>query len=209
MLRPNQNLHKISYTTSDYVQPDFYKFNGDSLKLVKFILKEVSTARKILDLGCGCGIIGIELSKVLNPSELHLVELQKDFSPFLLKNLKVLLHPGVVSRTFFTSFSEFHSSTKYDLIVSNPPYYLPGHGMLGPREERNKARCFQVDNWNILLKKVGEYLEVNGVFYFIIKNDPVLLKEIEQYSSSFKVQWHSDKQLMIARLTRLNIKGGE
>ena len=71
----------------DYVQPDFYRFNEDSLKLVTRVESTLSKASHVLDVGAGCGIIGIELALRINIGELHLLEVQQDFLPFIETNL--------------------------------------------------------------------------------------------------------------------------
>ncbi len=80
----------------DYDQPEFYRFNEDSLKLVKWVLLRVSSAQTILDLGAGSGIIGIELSRVLLPSKLTLVEVRQEYSAHLDTNIKKISAPVCV-----------------------------------------------------------------------------------------------------------------
>lgn len=68
----------------DYSQPDFYRFNEDSTKLVAFIQNHLKkTPQSIIDLGAGCGVIGIELKKLYHEAYLTLVEGQSEFLPYL------------------------------------------------------------------------------------------------------------------------------
>ena len=78
---------------SDYLQPDFYRFNSDSIELAKFVAKE-NAKRKINSIGdffCGCGVIGIEIvlngvitDKLIflesNISFIRYIEMNKEFS---------------------------------------------------------------------------------------------------------------------------------
>ena len=47
----------------DYLQPDFYHFNEDSIQLVRFIKENIdnSTEHSALEVGAGCGVISCEL----------------------------------------------------------------------------------------------------------------------------------------------------
>ncbi len=189
---------------SDYLQPEFYRFNEDSLKLVRFIMKELKNAEKILDLGAGCGVIGIELANHFQSSDLHLVELQEAFRESLTANLKNQLNRKTHHQVYLSSFSSWIPEIKYDLIVSNPPYYLPGRGMLGPSEERNRTRSFQVDNWEILVSKAANALAEMGIIYFVVKNDPKIRTEIEKAGEGLWARFSEVDDLLIVSLTRLN-----
>src|SRR5258708_4421753 len=113
---------------NDYSQPEFYKFNEDSIKLVRRVTEKVKAAEHILDLGAGSGIIGIELANYFHPESLTLVEVQKDYLPHLELNLKFQLKSKTDFFVELSSFGHWSPQKKYDLIVCNPPYFLPGHG---------------------------------------------------------------------------------
>ncbi|MGE3608792.1 MAG: methyltransferase [Bacteriovoracaceae bacterium] len=165
---------------NDYCQPSFYRFNSDSLKLVEFIKNRVSKSHSILDLGAGCGIIGIELAKYYFPVNLILLELQNDFLPSLEKNLQEYLPRETKGEIIISSFSNFKAQRKFDLVVSNPPYYLPKHGEPSSDRRRGLARSFIQDNWTIFLRLLRESLNPEGEGFVVIKNDKVILEEVRQ-----------------------------
>src|SRR4051812_43029170 len=113
---------------NDYSQPDFYRFNEDSLKLVNWILEKKLNAKAILDLGAGCGIIGIELANRMHADSLTMVELQADYKAHLEKNIDLILDKKIIPHISIQSFKKWTPNQLYDLIVCNPPYFLPGHG---------------------------------------------------------------------------------
>ena len=151
---------------SDYSQPVFYRFNEDSLLLVNEIVKSDLNPQKILDVGAGSGIIGIELALKLNIPEVHFLELQIDWKPFLETNITELI-PGNKTKIFWSSVSEWKSKEKYDLIVSNPPYYLPQNGKISPDPVRAHCRSFLKDDWEIMLAKCMKRLTDDGSAWFI------------------------------------------
>ncbi len=155
---------------SDYRQPIFYRFNRDSLLLVKEVLHDLPRANNILDLGAGSGVIGIELANKLNISNVHFLEMQKEWKPTLESNIAEFLS-GKETKIYWESMGEWRPTMRYDLIVSNPPYYLPGKGQLSPDPVRAKCRSFLIDDWGILAEKVMMALAPGGVAWIVTLGD--------------------------------------
>lgn len=189
---------------TDYFQPEFYRFNEDSLRLVKWVLNKTTEANHILDLGAGCGIIGIELARVLKPENLNLVELQTDFVPYIHKNCSLFLQSTITVRISETSFQDWKPAHKFDLIVSNPPYFLPGHGEQSQDERKGLARSFIRDNWRILMEKIDESLSDHGKAFLVIRKDNRIVKEIEKTGQKFKILLSEQGHLYFVELSRLN-----
>jgi tRNA1Val (adenine37-N6)-methyltransferase len=190
---------------NDYLQPDFYRFNQDSLKLVEWVFSRIKKANKILDLGAGSGIIGIELANKLSAQQLTLVELQNDFLPYLEKNIKFQLKGGTQAEVLISSFGDWPPRRTFDLIVCNPPYYLPGHGQPSEDQRRGIARTFLTDHWEILLSRIEESLTPEGKACLVIKNDERILKLINH--TYLRSEFYLDEvgELVFVELSRLNI----
>lgn len=169
---------------SDYSQPEFYRFNQDSLELVKHVRSQVSQAEAILDLGAGCGVIGIELAQTLRPAHLCLLEVQTEYRPHLEENLQDFLDVSIAQEITIASFSSFRSTRRYDLIVCNPPYYLPGHGQESTDDHRRVARSFILDGWVELLNCIRHHLTEEGKAYIVIKNDETLIRHVRKILES-------------------------
>ncbi len=89
-------------------------------------MADVVNARKILDVGTGTGIIALMLAQ-RSLAQIDAVEISKD--AFLDAQVNVDASPWK-NRIFLyhNSFQEYarnfsHEKEKYDLIISNPPYY--------------------------------------------------------------------------------------
>jgi tRNA1Val (adenine37-N6)-methyltransferase len=192
----------------DYSQPDFYRFNSDSIELVREIIGRNRHYSSILDLGAGCGIIGIEIAKKIMPSNLVLLELQEEFFPHLVHNCKTFLPSQIRYDIIINSFYQFESILKFDLIVCNPPYYLPGKGVISKNPLRAKSRSFIIDSWKILLSKIVHLLEPKGKAFIVLKEDPVLFNKIslELDLLEFSLSKISTGQLMILELSSLDKK---
>lgn len=189
---------------SDYFQPDFYHFNEDSLRLVKWVLARTTSAGHILDLGAGSGIIGIELARVLKPEFLEMVELQSDFIPFIRQNSELFLGPEIQVKISESSFKGWFPTRKFDLIVSNPPYFLPGHGEQSHDGRKGLARTFLQDSWGILLDTIERSLSDEGKSFLVIRKDSRIVNEIEKASRSLKIQFKEEAHLLIVELARLH-----
>lgn len=165
----------------DYSQPAFYRFNEDSIKLVKFVLDRVKDVSTILDLGAGSGILGIELANKLYPSQVTFLELQQDFIPYLEENIKVQMQVDSLSKIENSSFGEWEPDGKYDLVISNPPYFLPGHGQRSEDSRKNLARTFEKDSWEILVRLTKNCLSDKGRAFFVLRNDEKVLHKIRHF----------------------------
>lgn len=175
-------------SNEDYLQPDFYRFNEDSLKLVNFVTTRVKQTGRVIDIGSGCGVIGIELAQKITIDEIHFLELQPIFKDYLEMNIALFI-PKSKSEVIISSLGVFKSDVKYDLIVSNPPYYLPGAGQLGPNPHRNLCRSFLEEGWMELLQFISDHLSPLGFAAVVIKNDREILKHVEAFAKQFPLKW--------------------
>ncbi len=192
--------------SEDYHQPDFYRFNEDSINLVKWIIEKKHHPQSVLDLGAGCGVIGIELSRSLKPEVLTLVELQSNFLKYLDTNCQLFVPSSTQYSIQINAFSDFSSLSKYDLIVSNPPYYLPGRGEIPKNPNRALARTFLKDSWPVLIKTISDCLALDGTAYIVLKKDDFLLLGISKLVLQYDLNLESFERhsLMILELFRLN-----
>ena len=83
--------------------------------------------RHILDIGCGTGCIGIELAKHFPQARVTAIDVEPIAVETSLQNAERILLPQDAGRyeAFQCAAADFVSNTKFDLIVSNPPYIPP------------------------------------------------------------------------------------
>lgn len=74
----------------------------------------------VLDVGAGCGILGLLLKRDFESINLSLLEIQE-------RNLEILrlnsLQNDLSAEILHADFAEFKSEKRFDFIVSNPPFY--------------------------------------------------------------------------------------
>jgi len=99
-----------------------YSYNSDSLLLYNFI-DSFNPKGRFLDVGAGCGIVGLLVARDNEKVSLEAVEKQKVFIKYAQKNADV---NNIDYKLYERDFLEVSQSEKYDYIVSNPPFYPEG-----------------------------------------------------------------------------------
>lgn len=175
----NQMIKNDIYTY-DYFQPEDYRFSLDSVflaqKTAEFIRSEPDLPDwKVLDLCSGCGIIGLELS--LHSPKLHSIdflEIQELYKSYFEKNVAMIygLAPEKSLRFLNLNYSalagkDYESS--YDLIISNPPYFIKGEGLLSPNEFKNRCRFFLDSDFTTLFAGIVHALKPGRSAYVLVR----------------------------------------
>ncbi len=98
----------------------------------------VSDSRKILDVGTGSGVIALMLAQRTGEGPIiDAVELEEVDAAQAKENVSQSAWPEKIS-VHQSRLQEFTPGRQYDLIISNPPYFVKS--LLPPSQERTKAR---------------------------------------------------------------------
>jgi len=143
-------------------QPDSgYCYNSDSVFLYDFI-SSFKPKGKVLDVGAGCGIVGLLVARDNPKVELEAVEKQDVFVEYATNNARV---NKIEYKIHKSDFLELDENYKYDYIISNPPFY-PDGVTKSDNEMLFNARY----NVNLPLKdffkKISRILKPNSHFIF-------------------------------------------
>lgn len=186
--------HRFTYR---YAQPEDYHFCQDSVIFPMFVAErirsraagdEIGPEFRALDIGCGCGVIGLELAHYL-PSirRFDFLDIQETFRPYFEENLLVTSQSRPSHQEADLGFDrEFkfilgnysdlcgeRFREVYDLVVSNPPYFLPGEGKLSPSELKNRCRFFLDGDLTTLVKGIVNCLRPSGEGYVLTKTGAI------------------------------------
>lgn len=106
-----------------YQFSDAYCYNSDSLFLWDFAREYIKNGMSILDICSGSGILGLLCARGRD-LDLTQVEIQREFA-FI--NRQNALVNKIRSEVINVDFKEFKSENKFDIIISNPPFYPIAH----------------------------------------------------------------------------------
>ena len=99
-----------------------YCYNSDSVFLYDFI-SSFKPKGKLLDVGAGCGIVGLLVARDNPKVKLEAVEKQDVFVQYAQHNARV---NKIEYNLHQCDFLELTEENKYDYIISNPPFYPEG-----------------------------------------------------------------------------------
>lgn len=170
------------YPTIEYSQPSEYRFSHDSVFLARQVFdrlkhRELSQLRG-LDIGAGCGIVGLDFlfhcknSGVKPPLVFDFLEIQDIYKTHFEFNYKQLRLKNTKARFLLQNYRTLQESSaisKYDLILSNPPYFRLGTGALSPSQFKNRCRFFMDGTFEELIFGIRNSLAPSGEAYLLIK----------------------------------------
>lgn len=138
-----------------------YCYNSDSIFLYDFI-NSLKPKGKVLDVGAGCGVVGLLVARDNPKVELEAVEVQEDFCIYSTINARV---NKIEYKLHKSNFLELDEGVKYDYIISNPPFYHDG-----VTKSQNEMLFYARYNSNLpmdgFFKKVSRMLKPNSHFIF-------------------------------------------
>ena len=151
-----------------------------------------SSATRILDVGTGTGLIALMMAQKNNQAQIDAIEVdQEAFSEAVMNCQQSSWNDRI--KLELCSFQEFSLRTnlKYDLIVSNPPFF--SNGVKAPLESRAQARHSDSLPLDVLISVAAGLLRENGRIALVLPIES--LPEITQLADSNK--------LFISRLCRV------
>lgn len=125
----------------------------------------VEDAKRILDIGTGTGLIALMLAQK-SPAPVDAIDIDRPSFEQATQNARTSPWADRV-RVIHSSLQDFKPGYRYDLIVSNPPYFIDS--FKAPGEARNMARSASHSlSYEELLHGVGRLLNNTGRFCVIL-----------------------------------------
>jgi tRNA1Val (adenine37-N6)-methyltransferase len=152
------------------VQPENgFRFSVDALLLSCFA--RLKKNERVLDLGTGCGVIG--LGMLLRHARQHIDILGLERDPEMARSARTnVIALGVEDRMGIVQgdvcgVSRIFSPEWADVVVCNPPYRSIGRGKICPHKSRSHARFLVSADLDDFLGAGGYVLKNRGRIYFI------------------------------------------
>ena len=162
------------------------KINTDGVLLG--VLADAEQPRNILDIGTGTGVIALMLAQRFSDARIDAVEIdpvaagtaKRNFvdSPF---SERLSIYP-----VGFEQFFESNPDKKYDLIVSNPPFYI--NSLKSPQAEKQLAKHADKNFFENLVIAASNHLNSNGLLCLILPIDTAALIEQLATKAELKLQ---------------------
>jgi tRNA1Val (adenine37-N6)-methyltransferase len=151
-----------------------------------------SGAERILDIGTGTGLIALMLAQKNASAQIDAIEIDRDACDEAAFNVQQSEWSGRI-KLFCKSFQEFTSrkEAKYDLIVSNPPFF--SNGIKAPDKTRAQARHTETLPLDVLISGAANMLSEKGKIALVLPIES--LQEIENLAAN--------NQLFLSRVCRV------
>ncbi len=163
-----------------YQNANGYCYNSDTLLLYDFILQFKPKGR-VLDVGSGCGILGLLLKRDFD-IELIQIDIQKENCFLNTQNARV---NALDSTIICDDFLNYEFKEKFDLIISNPPYYSKDL-IQSKNTHINVSRYNQHLPIELFFKKVNSILKNHGKFIFCYDSGQIC--DIIYFSKLYKLR---------------------
>lgn len=100
-----------------------YRYNSDTLLLYDFVTL-FKPKGNLLDVGCGCGILGLLIKRDFPLLSLHLLDVQTQNCTLAKEN--ATQNNITIENLTCNDFLKQKFEQKFDFIISNPPFYHKG-----------------------------------------------------------------------------------
>ena len=163
---------------------------GTDAMVLGALVSEVNDPENILDIGTGSGVLALMMAQRFENAVVYGVEKNPIACELAKQNFgscSFSSKPELFARSFQDYSKE--SDTKFDLIISNPPFFKSSTPAKG--DERNMARHQESLTIEELLNGVEELLSLEGSFWVILPPDQA--KELVQLESSL----HLNKRIEV------------
>ena len=153
------------------------KINTDGVLLG--VLADAEAPASILDIGTGTGVIALMLAQRFHNAQIDAVEIDEVAAATAGNNFKNAPFAGRLTLypSGFEAFFVAYPDRKYDLIVSNPPFYI--NSLRSPGAKKNLAKHAADGFFKGLMEAVSVHLNNNGVCCLVLPPDTAgLIKDL-------------------------------
>jgi len=207
ILEKNKNSnHKpvlLPFGKSIYQSANGQPITSDTEFIVETVLQEFSNQEAdVLELGSGNGIITVMLKHYRKNWQITGLEIQPHLTELAKKNSELV----DFELNFQTGdLKDFNAEFKFDMIVSNPPYFPVQDGRISPIEERaisrHEIKCDMLE----VLKSVKKNLKQTGVAFLIYpqtrwKNLEIFVKKVDLIIETKFISKADTKRIFVAKL---------
>lgn len=176
-LKPGERLDDLQIKGYEIIQhPGRFCFGMDAVLLSAFA--RVKPGECVLDLGTGTGILPILFAAKTRGKHFTGLEIQEESADMARRSVihnhleeQVEIVTGDIKEA-----SEIFGGSSFDVISTNPPYMIGGHGLANPESVKAIARHEVLCTLDDILRESAKILRPGGRFYMVHR--PFRLAEI-------------------------------
>jgi tRNA1Val (adenine37-N6)-methyltransferase len=172
------------------------KINTDGVLLGAMAKPAKTEELNILDIGTGTGVIALMLAQRFKHAQIDAVEIDELAAQTAHNNFKQSVFATRLN-LYAQSFEQYlaqNPGKSYQLIVSNPPFYI--NALHSPKQQVNVAKHASADFFSQLLHAAARHLSSNGLCWLVLPpataqlvlqmaDDSLLFEQQSVYIQSF------------------------
>ena len=186
-LKEGERLDDLQRNGYQIIQsPEKFCFGMDAVLLSGFAT--APEGARVLDLGTGTGIIPILMAAKTDAKELIGLEIQEESADMAQRSVvlndlqdKVRIVQGDIKEA-----GQIFDAASFDVVTSNPPYMIGGHGLKNPDGPKAIARHEVLCDLGDVIRAAARCLKSGGKFYMVHR--PFRLAEIMVLMHEYKVE---------------------
>jgi tRNA1Val (adenine37-N6)-methyltransferase len=166
--------------------PEKFCFGMDAVLLSGFA--SAPEGGRVLDLGTGTGIIPILMAAKTPAAELIGLEIQEESADMAQRSVilndlqsKIKIVQGDIKEA-----GQLFDAASFDVVTSNPPYMIGGHGLKNPDGPKAIARHEVLCDLEDVIKAAARLLKSGGKFYMVHR--PFRLAEIMVLMHEYRIE---------------------
>ena len=131
----------------------------------------VNGASRMLDVGCGCGLIALMAAQRNEQSRIVAVEIDGEAASQAKENVEKSPWSNRID-VVNTDIRTFQTEEKFDYIFSNPPYFV--NSLKCPDKQRSIARHTDSLDFETLMQCIASLLKEDGEFSVVVPMEAIM-----------------------------------
>lgn len=128
-------------------------------------IAQAHQSENLLDIGTGTGVVALFMAQKFEKLKIDAIEIEAEVARQARLNISNSRFKEQIT-LIEANFLNWQTKTKYDTIVSNPPYYK--NHLKKSDSEKNIAIHADLMNHQLMIAKVASVLQESGNFYCIL-----------------------------------------
>ena len=190
-LKPEERIDDLQRNGYRIIQnPGRFCFGMDAVLLSSFA--KVKRGERVLDLGCGNGVIPLLLEAKTEGEKFFGLEIQEESADLARRSValnglesKIEIVTGDIKEAV-----NIFGAASFHVITMNPPYMTGNHGLVNPSDAKAIARHEITCNLEDMIREASRVLKPRGRFYMVHR--PFRLAQI----MSLMVKYHLEPKRM-------------